>query len=598
MVLVSLTATSWIMSGQIAANAQVKPQYGGTLRLADLNTYEMTKWITHQVGGQFKLNYFGRVMWERLVTFNENWEFAPELATDWSTPDGGKTWVFHLVRNATWHDGTKFTSADVKFNYDAMTNRTWPKTKIPAIITEGYKVLSAVESVTTPDDYTVQFNCYKPLPLDGVLELSLSGMICMPKHIFEGTDINKNPALLAPIGTGPFKFVKHVQAVYIEFEKNKNYWRQGKPYLDKIIERLYSTPESAIIALEAGELDYIQDGIYIAPAEIARLRKDPKYGAGGYTYPNTIRLRLNLHETNLQKYPALSNTQVRRALSYAINRKAMCNDIFLGLTTPNNQFYSISQKWLRPPDVKDHPYDPEQARQMLDKAGYPVKSDGWRFDIGQIVSYPQYINAAELIKANFDAIQVKSAIRAMEMVAIIDKLERGPEGLNTVPDVSMLLQTEGVGPAPDVVSRQLHSKALAPREYNAGFYKSQKMDALLDAATTKILDRDRQEAYWAVARQFDEDLPLIVLCDKFRTFVWREYVRGPPKELLPQAYFTRFDNIWISTPPVTTTTTRTTPTTTTTPAPAIDLTVVAPIVVLVIVVAVVALRFRKPKKSE
>jgi len=586
----------------LQVNAQQTPQYGGTLRVAVISTYEMPKWLPHRPGGaHYKMNYLGRLMWERLMTYDKNWEFKPELATDWSTPDKGKTWVFHLVRNATWHDGVKFTSADVKFYYDVVANRTWPKTKIPAIITEGYKILENVEYVSAPDEYTVEFHLFKPKPLDEAMYSEFSGFMCLPKHIFEGTDIEKHPALQNPVGTGPFIFVKHVPGVYVEFERNKNYWRAGRPYLDKVIERFYPTPEGAVIAMEAGEIDYIDDSLYVPPAEVRRLQKDPKYGGGSLTICGTVRLTLNIDRRNIEKVPALGDVKVRRALSHAIPRKSICDDVLFGVSAPNSQIFSLAQRWLRPPDVAEyHPYDLDKAKQLLDEAGWPVKSDGWRFDFGQIVSYPVYVNVAEVIKASWEKIGVKSSLRGMEFAAIVDRIERGKDGIQTEPGVSALLNTMGVGPYPGRVMTELHSTWWPPKGYNCAHYSSSEIDVLLEKAMDTVEQRERQEAYWKVARQFDKDLPFLPITDLIKTFVWRSNLRGVPDALYPQgAYYLHHKDLWLSTPTTSTTPTSKTTVVTTTPTPTAGipdtLTIAIASIAVVVIVTYLAVKLRKPK---
>ena len=86
----------------------------------------------------------GSMIYEGLVTKNRNGSWIPVLAKGWEVSDDGKTWTFHLVHDATWNDGVPLTSADVKFTYDYMKANN---------LTMGF-VLSDVQSVTCPDDYT------------------------------------------------------------------------------------------------------------------------------------------------------------------------------------------------------------------------------------------------------------------------------------------------------------------------------------------------------------------------------------------------------------------------------------------------------------
>ncbi|GAH53609.1 unnamed protein product, partial [marine sediment metagenome] len=299
--------------------------------------------------------------------------------TKYWTPDEGKTWIFELVQNAKWHDGVPFTSADVKFHFEVLANWTYPETKISLIFDEGVKTDHYVEKITTPDDYTVVFHLYNATAFEDWYGGHYFYGMSLPKHLFEGVDIGLNdyPSILHPIGTGPYKFVKHVADAYIEFERFEDYWGD-RPYVDTIIEKLYPTPEAAVIALEAGELDYIHDAIYVPPVEINRLNDLEEFDGLGAPTCNIFKLGFNLHPENLAKIPELGDAKLRRALSYAIDRESIVEHVFLGMTHVNSAMYATPQTTITAPDLVHHAFDPEKAKKMLDDAGYTVKADGWR----------------------------------------------------------------------------------------------------------------------------------------------------------------------------------------------------------------------------
>ncbi|NWG76013.1 MAG: ABC transporter substrate-binding protein, partial [Rubrivivax sp.] len=123
--------------------------------------------------------------------------YYPDLAERWEIAPDGKTYRFHLVRNATWHDGKPFTSADVKFSIEEVTLKNHPA---------GRTIFGALDRVETPDLYTVVLVMKQPdAPLMSYLA-SKAYVTIVPKHLYEGTDIKTNPHNFKPIGTGPFKF--------------------------------------------------------------------------------------------------------------------------------------------------------------------------------------------------------------------------------------------------------------------------------------------------------------------------------------------------------------------------------------------------------
>src|SRR5690606_40660830 len=96
----------------------------------------------------------------------------------------------------------------------------------------------------------------------------------LPKHVYDGTDFRNNPAMNAPIGTGPFKFSKWEKGSFIQLERNDKYWREGRPYLDRLIFRFIADASTRAAAIEKGEVHVATFGT-INPVEMRRLEKLP-----------------------------------------------------------------------------------------------------------------------------------------------------------------------------------------------------------------------------------------------------------------------------------------------------------------------------------
>jgi len=349
------------------SGAKVTPKYGGTFIVgigADpvtLNPAYTAGYFDHAVAGQI----YNSLMEYDPYTVTP----VPELAESWEISPDGLTYTFHLVRNATWHDGVPFTSADVIYTFEKVIIPYHPRGRTSF----GWINFSA------PDDYTVVLKLPQPFaPLINFFSLWYAGIL--PKHIYDDPkypDPTKNPhnfGQLPPIGTGPFKFVEWVAGDHITLERNPNYWRTDEdgrrlPYLDKIIFKVIPNPQTMVLALESGEIDYIP--MFCPLNEMVRLNKTGNFigltnGAFGAMYQITFNL----------ENPILANKDVRHAIAYAINKTFIINTVGYGFEKVATGPIPSSTAWAYTPNVTQYNYNPQLAEQLLDKAGYPRSAPG------------------------------------------------------------------------------------------------------------------------------------------------------------------------------------------------------------------------------
>jgi peptide/nickel transport system substrate-binding protein len=289
----------------------------------------------------------------------------------------------------------------------------------------------------------------------------------------------------------------------------------------------------------------IQAGVGFTASELVRLENDPEFDGAAIPEANHLVISLNMHPDNFARIPAVADPNVRRALSYAIDRKSIVEYVFFNKTFADSQYYTTAQSSLRPPDVQYHEYNKELAKQMLDGAGWPVGSDGWRFDMTTLVSYPQFVSVGEVIKQNWKDIGVKLEVRVMEEAAIVDELEGGSKGVESIPGFCGLLQTMGKGP--DIATQtysNLHSSQVGQK--NPMCYNSSTMDALImTAMQTASPPEARQQAYWNISRQFDKDLPAIVIATRARLWAYTADIGGLPESInYPALYFYNLEKMW------------------------------------------------------
>ena len=177
--------------------AQATPRKGGTFTVhygaeqRMLNPSLQASTGVYIVGGK---------MQEPLVDLDANGQPVGVLAESWEAAPDGKTITFKLRQGVTWHDGKPFTSADVAFTAMEM----WKK-----ILNYGTTLQLFLTAVDTPDPLTVIFRYERPMPLNLLLRALPDLGYISPKHLYEnGGEIRQNPVNLAPVGTGPFKFVQ------------------------------------------------------------------------------------------------------------------------------------------------------------------------------------------------------------------------------------------------------------------------------------------------------------------------------------------------------------------------------------------------------
>jgi len=305
---------------------------------------------------------------EPLAEMGVNGALIPRLATSWEGSSDGRSVRFQLRDGVTWHDGKPFSSADVAFS--AM--QLWKPLQ-----NLGRVVFKDLEMVETPDMRTAVLHFSAPTPFQLVRNALPALSSVVPKHLYDGTDINANPANTQLVGTGPFRFVEHRPGQFYRLERNPDYWERDRPYLDGIVYQVL--PDRAAIAT-ALEADRIQLAAFSAVpladleriSKVAGIKVIPE-GYEGITYQLTVEINHRRKE--------FSDPRVRRAIAHAIDRQFVVDTIFLGYAKPSTgpipqfdtQFYAA--------EAAMPGFDPRRANALLDEAGYARGSGGTRFQV-------------------------------------------------------------------------------------------------------------------------------------------------------------------------------------------------------------------------
>jgi peptide/nickel transport system substrate-binding protein len=277
---------------------------------------------------------------ERLMLTGDNGFIDPRLATSWEVDAPTKTMTFHLRQGVKFHDGSDFNADVVKWNFD--------------IQMKAGKVANWV-SVDVINTYTIKITVkvYQNTSLTGVGAFSIASKAAFDKNGIDWAREN-------PVGTGPFIFVEHERGTRAYFEKNKNYWETGKPYLDGV--EFIIIPDVTVRTLAFKRRDIHE--FTAAGLDAKELLNS------GFPYHQRTGGTFVLVPDSANPDSPFANLKVRQAVSYAINRESLAENLGFGFARPAYQIFPGFEIAVVP-GLEKTPYNPAKARQLLTEAGYP-----------------------------------------------------------------------------------------------------------------------------------------------------------------------------------------------------------------------------------
>jgi peptide/nickel transport system substrate-binding protein len=383
----------------------------------------------------------------------------------------------------------------------------------------GRVVFKDLEAVDTPDPRTAILRFSAPTPFQLVRNALPALTSVVPKHLYDGTDINANPANARLIGTGPFRFVEHRPGEFYRLERNPEYWERDRPYLDRIVYQVL--PDRAAIAA-ALEADRIQLAAFSAVplADLERIGKVPgvnivNEGYEGITYQLTVEMNHRRKE--------LADPRVRRAIAHAIDREFVVNTIFLGYAKASTGPIPLFDKQFYVADAAMPGFDPRRANALLDEAGYARGANGVRFQVRllpapwfeQTRQFGDYLRQA-LRTVGIDAQIVNNDAAAHTRAVYTDHtfdLAVGSPVYRNDPAISTAILYQGGLPPGVPFSNQYG-------------YNSPAMNDILTRAAVAVQDAERVRLYSDFQRLAAQDVPLVHVAEFTFITVARDRVRN------------------------------------------------------------------------
>ena len=328
--------------------------------------------IWPDIGGMQQYHYYTH--YSPLITLDSDGKIAPYMAESYEVSDDYKTITFHLRKGIKFADGTPLNASVLKFNFDRIMKFGWNDWAVNRTKVSVWLYYDSSEAV---DDYTFKIHF-------------TNGWQGMPLFLAAGHMLGK---FISPLDVDPawdFKgMLKHEKmynglgAYYVDENESipnqkvvlvrRHSWRDDlnfhKPMLDRIVLTLIKDPQTAVMALEKGDIDYICRS-WNAPLDtLPKLEKNPKITIK--TSPDTL---IYLLRTAYWKEPFIGEDGIllRKAICYALNRTELVEGAFNGYAVPATDCMYLSPKRSDVPECcgKGYDYDPDKSKQLLAEAGW------------------------------------------------------------------------------------------------------------------------------------------------------------------------------------------------------------------------------------
>jgi len=360
--------------------------------------------VTHVIADQLH---------EPLLRLNpETQKMEPALAESWEFSEEGTRLVFHLRKGVRFSDGDPFGAEDVAFTFKALYE---PSTGSPLV--ETAQIDGKAFGVKVIDESTVAFTLPRRT---AVVERVFDSLVILPSHVLKeslkrqtlAADTGLGAEARSIVGLGPFVLAEHVPGERIVLQRNPHYWRtaddRGRiPRLERLVFEIVADENARLLRFRSGEIDLLE---LLTPDSFEMLRDEGSLDRELIDLgPGLLseRLWFNLGPKapiDEHKRRWFADVLFRRAISLALDRRAMARVVFSGRATPAAGPVSPANFLWHDDSLPEAAYDPAAARTLLSQAGFVWDDDGrLRDGGGHEVSFTVLTNAGNESHARMGA---------------------------------------------------------------------------------------------------------------------------------------------------------------------------------------------------
>jgi len=516
-ILLGISTDRIVWAGPVEGN----PRRGGTLILgmpADPSTLNCGIESSQIVAMVTSSIYNG------LIHLDEESNPHPDLAQSWEISPDGLVYTFQLRENVKWHDGQPLTSADVKFSFENLVG------KYNARGREAYRSIKAIE---TAGPLTVKISLKKSY--SPFLEVLTAHDGCiMPRHLYEGSDVLKNPHNdVNPVGSGPFKLKEWKKGSHITLVRNENYFKKGRPFLDSLVFRIIPNAATRAIAFETGEINAIFASNSFPYQHVDRLKKLRNAMIKDIGSPSLIGLNFNLKGN-----PIVAKREVRAAIAHAIDKKFIVEKGLRGVGKVIDSVIPPGIPWAYNANVPKYPVDLKKANGLLDEAGYPKNAAGTRFQLRLAfeAGNDNSERPVQILREQLKAVGIDIKLERFERSVMLEKIFQKYDF-----DIWFGPLTTRGHPALGTARLYMTTSITGQPFTNFTRYSNPKVDQLFEQAVTATKKQDMVKAYYEVQDILMRDLPTIPVADRLQLNIIKDQFHGA---LTSTETYERTDEIW------------------------------------------------------
>ena len=465
------------------------------------------------------------VLYDQHVAQNSEASIRPDLATAWSWNADHTALTFALRDGVKWHDGKPFTAADVKCTMDLLIDAG--KEKLRLNYRGSWWVNVSGTTVNGEREATIHLK--RPQP--ALLSLLASGETPMyPCHV------SPRDMRLAPIGTGPFKFVEYKPNQGIKLARNPDYWKPGLPHLDGVEYTIIPNRSTAMLAFVAGKFDMTFPNEITVPLLADLRRQAPEVVCEVTPTSETVALLIN------RTAPPFDNADLRRAIALTLDRRAFIDILTQGQAMVGGAMLAPPEGvWGLPPEKlaglpgygDDVGKNREEARAILRRLGYGPDN---RLSVKVSVrNLSVYRDPATLFIDQLKEIGIDGELDTTETATWVPKLIKK--------DYRMAVNVLGAAvddPDPNFYQNYVCD---SPRNYTG--HCNRALDAKIEAQSREVDPGKRRQLVWEIDRTLQEELARPIMYHSRAATCWQPWVKGLTMMVNSQYNGWRMEDVWL-----------------------------------------------------
>lgn len=434
----------------------------------------------------------------------------PGLATKWNVSADGMSVTLQLRKGAKFSNGRDITPEDVIWSLERAAN---PKNGIWNFL------ISSIDKVVTDGTDGVKIMLKHPDP--AILHaLTVFNTAVMPEKEFEAepgkTDEAKAREFAKdPIGSGPFVLKSWVHGQSMTLVRNPYFWAEGSdgkplPYLNSVVFKVIPDDATRILQLQSGALDGAE---FIPYARVQELKKAPDINMELYPSTRVEYVTMNVRKDVAGKANPLSNPEVRQALNYATNKKAIIQIVTHGVGSPMSSFMSSATP-LHAGKGELYPYDLAKAKALMAKAGY---GKGFSTSLLVLAGNQDELSIATMLQQMWGQVGVKLQLQQVDNATRTDEYRKG--------EFSMRLSawTDDIADPSEITSYFAYSPTI--QSLHTG-WKNDTVDKLFVESQSQMDAAKRKEEYAKIQQIFNTTGPTVSLYQTPYPVALRKDVHG------------------------------------------------------------------------